>query len=608
MSNRLGAWQVGNDPEKGKVEFKIFFPNGWNPEINSIRVAGDFLNSNWDFQSGFQMAKSSTSEGTIWSYKTNEILDKGFYQYKYFIEFNDGSTKIVSDPCTRYSGINNQNAAFVIGGSRPADNVVQPLAHERKPTRGLRIYELHIYDFVLDYNIGKKAPLEAIIDKLDYISELGFNAILFMPWTGWASEGYSWGYEPIHYFSVAYQYANNLDHPEEKLHWLKKLISECHSRDIHVIMDGVYNHTSRDFPYKQMYLDPDNCPYSGTYEGYFGGLEDLDFNNECTNEFIRDVCLYWIKEFKIDGIRFDNTVNFYRAGDPTGLVRLLEEIHNYTEENNEENFSLTIEHLTLDACNVVNNTKASSYWNNALYEFTFGSLWRKRIDSRLLNALNSQKYLDETDKVATLYIDNHDHSNVTFRSGACDYLGSMRWYKTQPYIIALYTATAIPLVRAGSEFGEDYFIPEDDGGTCRRIISRPLRWKMSMDRIGIALRNLYKHLAIIRRDYEGLQSGYFYPESWDEWQTQFNPEGYGIDIERQLAIYHRWGYTKAGVLQKFIVVLNFSDLNQDICVPFPENGTWTDLLSNYSGIWKPEVSNYNLCFKIGSNWGHIFFK
>ena len=112
----------------------------------------------------------------------------------------------------------------------------------------------------------------------------------------------------------------------------------------------------------------------------------------------------------------------------------------------------------------------------------------------------------------------------------------------------------------------------------------------------------------IRSQYPGLRSVEFYPQPWDEWQTEFNSQGYGIDVTRQLVVYHRWGYDNQGVLQKFIIALNFSDLPQDICVPFPENGEWTDLLSNYEGSWKPEITNWNLCFKIESNWGHVFFK
>jgi pullulanase len=613
MANRLGAWQVGDKADKGKAEFRIFFPEGRDPQIHSIQVAGDFQDqlpgmNNWDFEAGPHLTKDNKPEGTFWHYQTDAELDKGFYQYKYRISFINGESRIVSDPCTRYSGSDSNNAGFVIGGSQPTENVVHQLASGRRHLNELIIYELHISDFVLDYNTQGKAPLEAVIDKLEYIKEMGFNAILFMPWTGVGDTEYNWGYEPALFFSVSYQYANKLYAPAEKISWLKMLISECHKRDIHVIMDGVYNHVSTtNFPYKNMYLNRDDCPYTGDYLGTFPGLEDLDFNNECTNEFIFDVCRYWIDVFKIDGIRFDNTTNFYQAGDMKGLDKLIMEIKNYADINNEKNFSLTIEHIDKSAGSVVNNTDANSYWDNALFEFTFHSLWHEKIDSRLLNALNNRRFLRNSDDVPTLYLSNHDHSFVTFQTGAKSNTGSMRWYKTQPYSIALFTSPATPLVQAGTEFGEDYFIPENDEGSGRRVIPRPIRWKLYNDNIGQQLSRLYRRLAHIRSTYEGLQSPNFYPQAWEEWQNQLNPSGYGVDTSRQLAIYHRWGHTKDGVLQRFIIVLNFSDTGHDICVPFPENGQWTDLLTD-SGAWKPFVENHTLCFTIGSNWGHIFFR
>jgi len=55
-------------------------------------------------------------------------------------------------------------------------------------------------------------------------------------------------------------------------------------------------------------------------------------------------------------------------------------------------------------------------------------------------------------------------------------------------------------------------------------------------------------------------------------------------------------------------VLNFSDSEQSVSVPFPIDGRWTDLLSWFSGTWTPIVRNRRLDFTIGSNWGHVFLK
>ena len=176
-----------------------------------------------------------------------------------------------------------------------------------------------------------------------------------------------WGYAPYQYFSVEARYAHDLLAPAEKLSWLKRLISECHDRDIHVIMDGVFNHVSVDFPYKALYRDPAACPYtSEIFGGHFDGLQDLDFAPAVHQELIRDVCRYWIETFGVDGIRFDNTVNYYVAGDIHGLPELLADIRRVVDPE----FSMTLEHIDLTAVEVTEATGATSFWDNSLYGLT----------------------------------------------------------------------------------------------------------------------------------------------------------------------------------------------------------------------------------------------
>lgn len=615
ISNKLGAWQIDGDESEGRASFKVFLPKAFDPEIRSIRVAGTFQHltpggNDWDFPNGFPLTlDDSRPEGWFWSYITENKLPAGFYEYKYLVEFTDGSTRIVSDPCTRYGGKECQNAAFVIGGSRPEDNEVKPLRNGRKHLRDLILYEMNIDDFTDEYR-GARAPLDAITDKLDYLKDLGFNAILFMPWTAWKNRDFDWGYEPFQYFAIEYRYANDLNQPAEKISWLKRLVSACHERDIHVIMDGVFNHVSTDFPYKSFYKDQSICPYTGSFGGCFKGLQDLNFNNPCTQEFIRDVCLYWINIFKIDGIRFDNTVNFHITGNIRGLPQLLDDICRHMDQKGEKNFSLTLEHIKIDAADITNSTKATSYWDNAMYERCFDYLWKDAIDTPFLNGLNNRRHLSSSEKVPTSYLSNHDHSHATWQAGARDSMGAAKWYKTQPYIIALYTSTSTPMVQNGQEFGEDHWIPENDNDTGRRVTPRPLRWRYSNDSIGKSLLKLYRRMAEIRSSYSVLRTGGFDPHYWEEWQTQLNPTGLGIDVAKQIAIYRRTGRDESGKSHNFVVVLNFSNSNQQVVVPFPEDGLWTDLLSGYIGgeRWQPFIENRRLAFEVGSNWGHVFFK
>ncbi len=633
MKERFGAWQIGNDEKKGKVKFKLFFPDRkkdptqylaqpreggqveryGEPRLAKVQVIGDFQHclgqADWDRDTAPEMEKQDHPKGWVYTYQTDLELLANFYEYKYFVTFENGERRIVSDPCTRYGGSENQNSALAVGGSDPA---VQPLP-KRKHLRDLIIYELMIDDFTDEYR-GDRAPLDAVRDKLKYLAnDLGINAILFMPWTAWPGERFSWGYTPYQYFSVEYRYANAFDKPAEKLSWLIHLINECHQLGLHVIMDGVFNHvgdapvtgvSAPGFPYRWLYQDPKACPYVGKFGGQFPGLTDLDFWNGCTREYIRDVCLYWIDDFKIDGIRFDNTPNFYAQDTSEGLKGLLADINKHLADNGDTNFSLTLEHLDGNAAGVAKATGATSYWNDELTWRTREYLYNWKLDSRIMKALDNHCGLDP-EQVATTYLSNHDHSHVTWYAGAGEDKGGLRWFRTQPYAIVLLTSPGVPMIQNGQEFAEDHWIVENDEGSDRRVKPRPLRWDFVNDPVGSRLLHLYKKLTEIRKSHPSLSSNNFYPAGWEEWMTQFNPQGYGVDAGRQVVIYHRWGEAEDGGLERFMIVLNFSGQDQHVDVPFAANGDWRDLLNDRTET----VTDYRLRDqRINSNWGRVYYQ
>lgn len=85
-----------------------------------------------------------------------------------------------------------------------------------------------------------------------------------------------------------------------------------------------------------------------------------------------------------------------------------------------------------------------------------------------------------------------------------------------------------------------------------------------------------------------------------------DPDGYGVDVDKQTVVYHRWGEVRDGRVERFVVALNFSSVSQTIDVPLPGGGSWEDLLSG----WHVTPSD-GLALRhqsIGSNWGHIFYK
>jgi pullulanase/glycogen debranching enzyme len=616
IESQCGAWPVDADADGAAVQFRLFFPAGTDPQIAGIRVAGSFQSAtggtDWDFDGGLALTEDTTDpRGTFWTARTDR-LPKGFYEYKYQVVFDDpaATRRIVSDPCARYGGLEDDNSGVVVGGSSPADNVVTPLAGGRRPVTDLVVYELMIDDFTAEFRLGR-APIDAVVDKLDDLAGLGFTAILFMPWTDWGDLDFNWGYEPGHYFALAARYAHVPGESWEKISRLKALISECHRRGIHVLMDGVFNHSGPAFPYPDLYLHQAQCPFTAqSFGGDFGGaLIDLDFHEQCTNDFILDVCSYWMDTFGIDGIRFDAAAWYTVAGDPhQGLPELLSNISSRQAAHGETNFTLMLEYLDLSAAQITNTTAATSFWDDAVMAAATRGLSDQHLDPALLNALNDRFWLDAPDtKAPTVYLSNHDHPQIGWAIVATDPGSGItgQWWRLQPYLIALYTGTGVPLIPNGQEFGSDHYLPDNDHTTGRRVLSRPVQWKLATDPIGASLSKLHAVLARLRATRTELRSPDMQPQLWPGTNTQLDSDGLGVDPADELVVFRR-GKPDDG--PPLVVVINFSQTSRTVDIPGLPGGTWADLLTgpdNFGDSWTSTPTDGHLSVPVDSNWGRI---
>lgn len=153
---------------------------------------------------------------------------------------------------------------------------------------------------------------EGIIEHLDYLEDLGINGIYFTP----IFHAYSnHKYDTIDYRSIDPQFGTK--------ETLKTLITECHKRNIRVMLDAVFNHSGYYFPpfqdllekgEKSKYKDwfhPHSFPLKGgerpNYEtfGFFESMPKLNTANPEVKEYLLEVSAYWIKEFDIDAWRLD---------------------------------------------------------------------------------------------------------------------------------------------------------------------------------------------------------------------------------------------------------------------------------------------------------------
>jgi glycosidase len=372
-------------------------------------------------------------------------------------------------------------------------------------------------------------------------------------------------------------------------------------------MDGVFNHCDagdsarcNGFAYYHLYQNQADCPYVGNFEAC-DFANDLDYNNPCTLQFILDVCKYWIDEFKIDGIRFDNTKGFYRPSDRgVGLAKLLSSLRDHlaSQGADGQNFMTSLEHSwDYDALDVVNKVGATSCWYDPCRSIARDMLKWRYIGRQIMRMLNASRDLSQG-HVATAYIENHDHETFMQIAGSRDW-----WYMTQPWMIAMFTMPAAPMLHNGQEWGQMAWFPEpgEDESRESRVKSRPLSWDQSSDDIGKALMKRYKLLIKLRQDHPGLREPGFYPADWQS--STLDHEGYGVDEFRKLVVYTRFGDDGSGKTGYYVVALNFSD-NEQLVVPrFPLNGKWKDLLSGE----QIDVTDGRFGFNVSSNWGRVYY-
>jgi pullulanase len=604
----------------GRFVFRLFVPDnavdptqytrGGSAKITAVAVVGDFQTAlggkAWNAPTALLMTRNPHPHGWLFeAFLPNSFAD-GYYQYKYVITFQNGSVRWVGDPCTKYGGDQLDNSAFVVGGSAVT---VQPLAAKaRRGGADLALYELMIDDFTAGFR-GSRAPVDAVVDRLPYIAALGVNAIEFMPFVAWPdSDTFSWGYDPSFFFSVESSYVTGGDRPLDKLARLADMISACHEAGFNVILDIVLQHASggtgtRGFPYYWLWQEPSDSPFVGSFTnaGTFGSLP-LDYHNACTLEFVASVCRYWVQRFKVDGFRFDQISGYYNPSFPTqgapALIGALE------KTLGRASFPLILED-TWDY-GVIADTNAigaTHGWFDMFRSRPATYLgYGQQPQPEFMRVLNAARDFDYP-VAPVVYVENHDHSTVTYCAG-----GRSLWFRVQPYLIALATAPGAVMVANGQEFGRSEYLPEDDTGLPpeqQRVRSRPLAWEESTDAIGTSLRGIYRSLLGLRADHAGLRSPNFYPDDYDWQWSHFSPDGYGIDVDKQVVIYHRWGPATDGALQRFLVVLNFSAWGQSVDIPFPTNGAWTDLLDgstvNVADYW---LRNYT----VNSYWGCVFYQ
>lgn len=512
------------------ITFSLFAPGK-----QSVHLIGPF--NDWSREAD----ALEQAEPGLWT--ITKELPPGEHRYQYFI---DGQT-ILCDPYARQI----ERPEGDLDPDKPPVAIVrvgQPSyewkydAWQRPPFRDLVIYELHVADFTAE------GTFDAVRQKLDYLADLGVNAIELMPVTEvQLKEG--WGYQPAYYFAARGSYGS----PED----LKRLIDEAHGRGIAIILDVVLAHSGPGCPFNLLYDNLDDSPWYGHGIGgdNFYGLPTFDHRKPGTQELMREIQRYWLDEFHVDGFRYDYVVNIGIDGED-GLPRLIKQARAIRPDA-----YLIGEYLPEDPkliglceCDAAWHVR-SSYALKALamekelngYSWTeFEHAFRAATDP------GHEGYEKASHMVN--YIESHDEHRLVheLRDAGATPDGSRRRLALAAAV--LFTAPGVPMLYQGQEFGETAHLTVNE--------RNPLRWELLSTEGGKGLFEHYRDLIALRRKHPALRDEGFKIEA--------------ISNDEKWAVFHRWNEHGDVVM----IACNFGGEVRTIDVLLPKPGPWRDVERN----------------------------
>ncbi len=287
--------------------------NLYAPDKKSVYLIGSF--NQWEKKSEYKL--TATSDSTRWWIQIDDLDPQKTYTYQYLI---DGTLKVADPyshlildpvhdqdiPANVYPNIpsypSGQSGIVSVMQAHKADYNWKVNNFQRPQPKNLVIYELLLRDFVATHSF------KTLIDTLDYINRLGVNAIELLPVNEFEGNS-SWGYNSNFMFALDKYYGTANDY--------KAFIDACHARGIAVIQDMVLEDQFGSSPMVQMYWDKannrpaQNSPWfnTETLHPYGVGFQ-LNYHDSATVYFSKNVIKYWMKEYHIDGIRFDQAQAF----------------------------------------------------------------------------------------------------------------------------------------------------------------------------------------------------------------------------------------------------------------------------------------------------------
>lgn len=381
--------------------------------------------------------------------------------------------------------------------------------------------------------------LVGIVKKLDYLQTLGVNALYLTPIFVSPSNH---KYDTEDYFTVDSAFGGN--------DALLKLISALHARDMHIVLDGVFNHCGKTHPFFQDVVEQGpSSPYwdwftiSGeqvvcepqpNYVCWAGvsSMPEWNHRNPDVCEYLFSVVRHWIRAYKIDGWRLDTTEYL-----PPNFVRSIRRV---AKEENPDAYVL----------GEVMGLATSWFKHDAVDGVMHYKLWEGLVSFFAKGEWDAQQFINHVNGIWKSYPEEANHTSYTLL-GSHDksrFLTLCRGDHRKFLLAAafLFTFPGVPAIYYGDEIG----MTGEEDPDCRRTFL----WKEEeQDRNTFSI---VKNLIKLRKERIALRRGKFvFVQAKDTILTYL----------RQLG------------KEKIVIVINAGNESVSVKLPAPISGDFYDL-------------------------------
>ena len=305
---------LGNTYSEQATSFRV-----WAPTASDVQLLL------YDSETGpiHTIVGMHSSDAGTWYAHVPSDLENWYYLY---LVTASGATQTAVDPYATAVAVNAKRGMIVnLAHTHPVgweSDTYRPLTH---PVDAV-IYEVHTRDFSIAQNSGieHKGKYLAFTEEgtigpseistgIDSLKELGITHVQIQPIADFASvdetlpNQYNWGYDPRSYNVPEGAYATT-PHGVARITECKQMIQSLHQAGLGIVLDVVYNHTFAsqisDFDkiVPQYYYRTNDAGY---YTNGSGVGNELATERPMVQKFVLDSLAYWMREYHVDGFRFD---------------------------------------------------------------------------------------------------------------------------------------------------------------------------------------------------------------------------------------------------------------------------------------------------------------